>query len=328
MNRWREILTEDAAEARLPLDPADEAVRVRTRLTDDGWRAVAALLAGRPKVALWFDDHGEDLEPLRWFTDVRRLHATSLRLASLEAVASHPALERLILGDTLKPVSLRPIAALTNLQDLSIRGTWKHPETISGLTRLEALGIGGVDIELLLPLTGLRQLLTGLGTLRTFSRLPEVGRLELIDLYRIRGLADVDVLADIPTLRHLSLQSMSAITRLPSFAGSPALRRVDLEAMKGITDLSGLAEAPALRYLLLVEMPQLDPQALQPFVGHPSLVAGIWGLGSERKNIAAQDLLPLPPEPYRYDVLRPDRARDVSRTPEERHPWYTDDLSD
>jgi len=40
-----------------------------------------------------------------------------------------------ILGDTLKPVSLRPIAALTNLQDLSIRGTWKHPETISGLTK-------------------------------------------------------------------------------------------------------------------------------------------------------------------------------------------------
>ena len=34
MNRWREILTEDAGEARLPVDPADEAVRVRTRLTD------------------------------------------------------------------------------------------------------------------------------------------------------------------------------------------------------------------------------------------------------------------------------------------------------
>ena len=82
-------------------------------------------------------------------------------------------------------------------------------------------------------------------------------------------------------------------TELPTFAGASSLTRVALDAMKGITDLSGLADAPALEELWLVEMPQLEPEALRPLVGHPTLRYGVWGLGSVRKNDAAYELLPL-----------------------------------
>ncbi len=116
-----------------------------------------------------------------------------------------------------------------------------------------------------------------------------------MDLYRLRGPHDLAALARIPTLRYLLLASTRSITSLPSFADSPELRWVALDEMRGITDLRPIAAAPNLETLLLIGMPQLEAEDLRRLVGHPTLRAGIWGLGSMRRNAAAQDLLPLPP---------------------------------
>jgi hypothetical protein len=102
-------------------------------------------------------------------------------------------------------------------------------------------------------------------------------------------------------LRELRVQSMSAVTELPSLRDLSHLRRVALDTMKGITDLRPVADAPALEELFLVAMCHLDPIALRPLVGHPSLRKGIWGLCSDRKNAEAWDLLPLGDPPWNYE---------------------------
>ena len=107
---------------------------------------------------------------------------------------------------------------------------------------------------------GLRRFTSGLGTNHHWERLPEIGRLERLELYRLRRIADAEPIAELPALRHLSLASISAITTIPSLGRCLELRRVDLDTMKGITDLRGIADAPKLRYLLLVAMPQLRPK--------------------------------------------------------------------
>jgi hypothetical protein len=192
-------------------------------------------------------------------------------------------------------VSLGPLRGLAGLRRLGVTGTWRDPDTLSSLTTLERLWIGTVDVERLLPLERLERFESGLGTIRHLERLPEVGRLELVELYRLRGQHDLAPLSEIATLRYLVLASTRSITRLPSFGASPALRWVALDEMRGITDLRPIADAPNLEVLLLIGMGQLQPDDLRPLVGHPTLRAGIWGLGSQRKNLLAQDLLPLPP---------------------------------
>ena len=79
-------------------------------VTDDVHQRIAELLVARPDVRLDILA-GEDLEMLRWYPGLRALGAHSLRLRSIEGI-THVAstLERLSLGDTLRPVSLRPIA--------------------------------------------------------------------------------------------------------------------------------------------------------------------------------------------------------------------------
>jgi len=192
-------------------------------------------------------------------------------------------------------VSVRPVAETMDLRRLGINGPWKDLDTLGALTRLERLGVGSIDVAILRPLTGLRRFTSGLGTVRSLELLPEIGRLEFIELYRLRGPHDLAPLGRLAELRYLVLEATRSITSLPSFAACVDLRWVALDEMRGITDLRPIAAAPNLEVLLLVGMPQLDVEQLRPLVGHPTLRAGVWGLGSIRRNDAAQALLPLPP---------------------------------
>jgi hypothetical protein len=189
------------------------------------------------------------------------------------------------------------VGGLARLRRLSVNGSWKDVDTIADLAGLERLGIGSVDLESLRPLTGLRRLECGLGTVHNVSILDEIGRLELVELWRLRGDHDLTSIGRIQTLRYLILGSTRSVTRLPSLAACGDLRWVTLSEMRGITDLQPVADAPNLEVLLLVGMNQLDGRSLEPLVGHPTLRAGIWGFGSKRRNEAAQALLPLSPAP-------------------------------
>jgi hypothetical protein len=292
--RW---IRSGAADELTPLRRNETWIRVDRVLPEDAWTRVADLLSSRPDVQLSIEA-GEDLEMLRGFPGLRRLAARSLRLRSLDGLR-HVAgsLEELTLGDTLKRLSMRAVGDLPRLRRLAVNGSWKDVDTVSRLVGLERLGIGSVDLEWLRPLTGLRRFECGLGTIAHVSILDEIGRLEMVELWRLRGEHDLSSLGRISTLRYLVLDSTRSVTALPSLAACRDLRWVSLSEMRGITDLQPVADAPNLEVLLLVGMNQLDAGSLRPFIGHPALRAGIWGFGSKRRNEAAQALLPLSPAP-------------------------------
>jgi hypothetical protein len=313
--RWREIRSPEAHELDVPLQAEEEAIRVLAPLDSGGVARVAEAIAGNSDIALWLEDRREHLEVLSAFPGLRQLRLHSLNLRSLDGLDATPDLSALVLGDTLRPVSLRPVGKLAGLRRLAINGTWKDLDSLAALTALERLALGSIDLQLLRPLVNLRRFESGLGTVRSLELLPEIGRLELVELYRLRGPHDLTPLGRIPTLRYLVLASTRSITSLPSFAECPDLRWIALDEMRGITDLRPIAAAPNLEVLLLIGMRQLTAEALRPLVGHPTLRAGIWGFGSDRRNIAAQDLLPLPPEPWNYPA---DRRREPPGAP---LPW-------
>jgi hypothetical protein len=296
VRRYR-LIQRGTKEELAPLRDNETSVRVSTELPDDVWQAVAEWFVDRPGLLLSLE-RGENLEMLRWFPGLRRLQAPSTRLRSLDGLR-HVAdtLEHLLVGDAIPRVSLRPLAQLRELQVLDLNGSWADLDTLSRLTTLREIGMGSIDLELLRPLERLERFHSGLGTVRSLELLPDIGRLELVELFRLRGPHDMAPLGLMPHLRWLVLDATSSVAALPSFRDSPALRWVVLEAMKGIRDLQPVADAPNLEVVMLIAMNHLAPENLAPFVGHPTLRAAIWGLGSARKNAAAQTLVPLPPEP-------------------------------
>jgi internalin A len=311
--RWRVIALHADAMDFAPLAEDETSVRVTDTLTHAQYEAIAAVLRDRPDAALWIDDRSPDLEMLCFFPGLRRLRVTSLRKTSWDGLR-HVAdtLDDLGLSDTLRPLSIAPLVHLRRLTVLGLHGPVRHVETLASLDGLEELSLRSVtlpDLSLLLPMRRLRSLYLGLGGTADLSLLADLPALEELELWRIRGMRDVSPIGAAVHLRELRLQSMSAVTELPSLRDLSRLRLIALDTMKGITDMRPVADAPALEELLLVAMCHLEPMALRPLVGHPSLRKGIWGLCSDRKNAEAWELVPLGDPPWNYERWKARQAK-------------------
>src|SRR5690349_19984385 len=102
----------------------------------------------------------------------------------------------------------------------------------------------------------------------------------------IRGLTDVGPIGAVTGLRSLILQALRGVETLPDLSRCVALRQVRLETMKGLRSLKPLASAPARRDVVLIDMPQLAVDDLEPLRGIPTLRGVTLGLGSVRRNEA------------------------------------------
>jgi hypothetical protein len=286
-----------------PLDPRCQWVQFSRAMTEADYRTLAQWLDQYPTVTLraYAEGTGTDLDFLRFFPHIRRFHADYSHnlLVSLEGLNHLPAeLTYLGLGQTRKRLSLAPLARFTALRRLYLEGQTKDVDVVGQLCSLTSVTLRSItlpDLSLLLPLTRLRALDLKLGGTNNLALLPQIGALQYLELWMVRGLADLSPVADITTLEYLFLQALKQVTALPSLASCTRLTRIHLETMKGLTDLSPLRTAPALTQLLLIDMPQLQPANLAVLSNHPALRQLSAGLGSRRKNDEVHQLLPLSP---------------------------------
>jgi hypothetical protein len=288
-----------------PLRPEERFVQFGRGGDDDFHSRVGRLVGDRTDVVTRYFDGGgstgaEDLEFLRFMPQVRRFRVDAYALRSLDGLRFlRGDLAELSIGWTAKPLSLAPIARFDRLTTLAIERQHRGVELIAGFADLEDLTLRSMtlpDLSLLLPLVRLRSLDIKLGGTRNLTLLPRIGKLTYLELWMIRGLVDLDSIGEVETLESLFLQALKGVTHLPSLRRLTRLRTVHLETMRGLTDLHGVAEAPALEKLDLVDFRHARADIVTPFIGHPTLRETGWGFGSVRKNLAAQDLLPLDPD--------------------------------
>ena len=286
-----------------PLDPKCRFVQFAAPLTDADHRKLAKFLAAYPNVPLRVYGHYSEPLPnlsfLKHYPFLSGFMVDVFLLQSIEGVDALPeSLQSFGFGATkTKRISLDFLRRFHQLKDLFLEGHTNGIEVLSSLARLQRLTLRSItlpDLRLLLPLRDLWSLDIKLGGTKDLRLLPQVGSLKYLELFMIKGLEDLSMIAEIPTLQNLFLQALKQVKALPSFRHLPQLRRVALHTMKGITDLSPIADAPALEELFIIAANHLNPDDFKPFVGHPKLVAANIGLGSTRKNDQVQKLLGLP----------------------------------
>lgn len=310
--------------SRVPRDV--ERVQFSMPLTDEDHRALGRWFVEHPKVHLRAHGHealgaAGDLSFLRHYPgltglsvdclydppvlDARSLGLlpTTLRELDLEVRTSDDALERLAELPDLHRLSLAHrrrlppvLSQLTSLRELHLTGPVKDLEPLAGLTQLDHLKLRSVTADLapLVAMTQLRALEIRLGGMTDLSAIPRIGAITYLELWLVRGLADLTFLADMHHLQHLFLQALKNVQALPDLSRCAALERVWLETMKGLVDVSALATAPALRELDLVDCGHLRPEDLLPLKASRSLRQLGVGMGSDRKNLAARSLLAIP----------------------------------
>jgi hypothetical protein len=189
---------------------------------------------------------------------------------------------------------VRALSRFKELRSLSLEGHTKDLDAVGGLTSLVDLTLRSVtlpNLEFLEPLDELRALDLKLGGTTNLDALRRVGRLQYLELWQIRGLTDISVISQMQHLEHLFLQSLRRVERLPDLSTAGELRVLWFETMKGLADLSMLPTAPALEHVALIDMGHLDPEALAPLPDCPALKSASVGLGSDRKNLRAEEIL-------------------------------------
>jgi hypothetical protein len=282
-----------------PLEEWVNTVQFDEPLSDDDHRQVAKFLLNYPNVSLRVfgrPEGVETLEFLKHYPSVRHLEVDLYLLKSTVGIEhATQDLQSFSFSQTAsKAHSLAFLRRFKKLEQLSIEKHTKEIGVVSELKHLKQLHLRSVtlpDLDLLKPLKELRAFTLKLGGITNLSALREIKSLRYFEAWMVRGLADLSVLADMKSLTHLFLQSLPHLKELPSFASLKSLRWVTIEALKNLTDLSGVAQAPNLEELALLDMGHLRLPNLEPFVGHKTLRAAGMGLGSLKRNEAADQLL-------------------------------------
>lgn len=290
-----------------PLSASCQWVQFSSLPTPGDLDQIAELLERHPQTGLraygGYDGSIRDLSFLSHFPRLRRFQVDVYELHNVDGLEHLPDdVDVLGIGETRRRIRLDRLVRLKHLRSLYLARHASGFEVISQLTGLEALTLRSITLDgldLLLPLERLTTLDLKLGGTRDLTLLPKVGRLRYLELWMIRGLDDLDAVADLEHLEFLFLQSLPKVDRLPSLRGCINLRRVHVETMKGLTELRPVADAPNLEELLIVDMPHLDLDGLSCFVGHATLRGASVGLGSLRRSRAAQVALGLPDPPPR-----------------------------
>ena len=290
------------------LSPPDEEcrwVQFEQALTDADYRELGDWLTQYPDLTLTttsYDGSITNFDFLEHFPKLRRFQCNAVdTLTNIEGLGHLPAdlLDLgLGLGATRKKLSLAPLARFTELRSLDLEGPTKDLAALSNLVSLKRLALRAItlpDLSLLLPLTELEAFELRLGHTSDLSLLPQIGRLRYLELWMVRGLADLSPLAGTTTLEALYLQGLTQVTSLPNFAALHRLRSVHLLGLKSLDDITTLLTAPALERLSIFDMPHLQPAHLAPLVEHPMLRYFSASIGSDRKNDAVEDLVRLPP---------------------------------
>lgn len=191
-----------------------------------------------------------------------RLHVPWLHdLSCLEVLPA--SLEWLSIEETERPKrNLGVLARFSSLRALTLYGPGDPGDALAGLNALEDLNLQSVrssDYGFLESLVRLRRLRIALSKLDDLSPVTVLPNLRYLELWMLKGLGNLDALAQCRALVWLYLDSMPAITRLPDLSGLNRLALVMLNSMNGLIDLSGLARCEALERVLFT--PSRKPAA-------------------------------------------------------------------
>ena len=193
-----------------PLDSRCRTVQFSSALSDADYKLLAQWLQQYPSVALRaygsYDGSVKDLDFLRFFPSVTRFSADSLfhSLISIEGLRYLPPTASAIgIGRTKIRLSLAPLEHFTGLRRLHLEGQTKDIEAVSSLVHMQSLTLRSITLpglSILLPLINLRALALKLGGTRKLGLLPEIGRLEYVEIWMIRALDDLSPIARLQNL--------------------------------------------------------------------------------------------------------------------------------
>lgn len=208
------------------------------------------------------------------FDFLSRLNAERLEELGLQATKS-------------KKPTLAGIERFGGLKTLCVTDHHKGIEVLSRLALLESLRLRSITVENLDFLRGLERLWSvdiKLGGTKNLAALEGMKGIKYLELFRVLGLEDISVVARMPGLQSLLLDSLPRVVDVPDLSGASALRRVRLLSMPGIKDVGAFAKVPNLEEFSHVIVKGVEPSQYAALLKRKSLKRVWVRFGADRKD--------------------------------------------
>lgn len=186
-----------------------------------------------------------------------------------------------------KKPKISSIQRFEQLEYLYLEGQEKGIEAISNLKKLEKIVLRSIstnNVDYLKNLEHLWSVEIKLGGIKDLSGLTALKSIKYLELWQVRGLADLSFISKLDTLQNLFIQSLKQVTTLPDFSNNKKLRRISLENLKGLKDLSTLKNATNLKEFIYVLAENQDPENIIPVLENPSVEKVFCKFGSDKKK--------------------------------------------
>lgn len=154
-----------------------------------------------------------------------------------------------------------------------------------------------------------RKLYIGFSSLASCEGIEALTNLEELSCYSVAGLANVEFLSELTTLKELELRDCKAVKSLPDLAHLSELTRIDVNGLKDLESIEAVFTAPRLKKLSIGSVPKIEPEALEPALHHPTLEViypALVGMEGAAKDERAAEIL----KPRFGDVFDIDRLND------------------
>lgn len=100
--------------------------------------------------------------------------------------------------------------------------------------------------------------------------------LQWLAVNQVRGVTDLEALAQLTRLRFVLLYGLPRVEAIPSLASLVELQYAGVGSMAGLRGLTGLLDAPNIEELTLVRRIGLSPGDPEAIADHPTLRAFSW----------------------------------------------------
>ncbi|HLY61626.1 MAG TPA: hypothetical protein VKV95_12840 [Terriglobia bacterium] len=229
------------------------------------------------------------VEHLATLENLEKLSIGIYSLDSFDFLKQLPAgIESLSLTATKsKKPRLNLLSHFQSLTHLYLEGQQRGIEVLSELMKLEDLTLRSVTTEGLDNISRLPRLWSldiKLGGIRNLSALAGKESIKYLELWQIRGLADVGVVSTLSGLQYLFLQSLINVSAIPDLSKLYNLRRLVLENMKALKDVSAIRRAPALEEFMHFSARNIEPEIYEDLMLMPTLKHLHVLFGSLKKN--------------------------------------------
>ncbi len=252
--------------APLPVDCAG--VTFTQPLAAGEYRQLAELLDRHPDKqlhALQLDStqnaHITDLEFLRFFPNLRRFTSSLEWLQALDGIEHLQQAERVSIYKAQRRMSAAPLAALTGLGQLMLDGQYSERDALRGLIGLTDFSMGYAtklaDLSFLPP--NLTRFSMNSGSVIDIGALSGLRHLQILELHKVRSVADLSPLAGVTSLRSLYLAYLDKVTALFDMSALTELTELTVSMLTHLTDLRPVLTAPKLTALSVYGLPGLVP---------------------------------------------------------------------